>query len=206
MPLGRFPAGPAAASSLAPRTAAAPSFPTPALPTLTFTTSVDDLVSAVLDFPPRLRARQHLLLKAGWRRWAVFAVNGVLITLICALLLHLKAGWAVLGAGSFVGVSALLRWCLLRHAIKRRLPVALADEARTSLVTRGDQRRVGADVTGLTIGDAVTTQRIPWSRVEMVETERHVIVGAGTSSVAIPRHVGKPLLDIVRFARICGVG
>ncbi|HEY3407440.1 MAG TPA: hypothetical protein VGK53_04630 [Propionicimonas sp.] len=181
-------------------------FPTTALPMLSFTVSIDDLRAAVLDFPPALEWHKRLVLKDGWRRWATRSVDGFVLILLCNLfVLRLEPGWAMATAAGAMGAFALVRWSQLDHVIKRALPAAVEMGARNQLAARSDQRRVWADATGLTIGDAVITQQLLWAQVQLSETDHHVILGTERVSVAIQRRVGPPLLDFLRFARSCGV-
>jgi hypothetical protein len=125
---------------------------------------------------------------------------------LCQLLLHVRLGWAGLGAVALVGLSALLRWSRHDHIIKRLLPVILEKEARLNLARHGEYRRVWADASGVTVADATYINLVPWERLTLVDTDRHVIIGSAVYSVAIPRHVGQPLAELVGFARGRGVG
>lgn len=73
--------------------------------------------------------------------------------------------------------------------------------AREDLAARGDVRRIWADPSGVTIGDALGTTHAPWEKVSVLDSERHVIVVTPTRSLAIPRRLGAPAAALVAYSR-----
>lgn len=174
----------------------------PAPLVLTYTVSLTDMTAAVLDHPATRRQYEAAVRKAGWRRTLQTMPLPLALVLLANLyMFDLGLVWSVVSTVAMAGLLAVVRWSQIDHTITRSLPAAVERQALRDFARRGDQRWLSADVAGLTLGDAAATARFGWNQVSVSETERHVLLTVGPAAWAIPKGLGEPLADVVRFAR-----
>jgi hypothetical protein len=175
--------------------------------TLTFTVTLDDMMASVLDYEPTRRRYEAAVWKAGWlRSWWLLLLTLGLSLLANLYMFELEVTWSVLSTLGLGVLFCLVRWSQIDHIIKRSLPAIVQRQSLQQLAQRGEERRVTADAAGLTLGDAATSTRFGWAQVQLSETGRHVLLTAGEASWAIPKQLGEPLANLVRFARSHGAG
>ena len=175
--------------------------------TLTFTVTVADMMASVLDHETTRKRYVAEVWKWGWRRSVpMLALTLGLVLLANLFMFDLGVPWSVLSTVGIGVMFGLVRWSQLDHVVKRVLPSIVERQSLQQLAQRGDGRRIIADSGGVTLGDAASTARFGWAQVQLSETERHILLTAGTASWAIPKRLGEPLSDFVRFARIHGAG
>lgn len=173
----------------------------------TYTVTPEDLVASVLAHEATRRSYEAQLWKAGWRRsLPMTAFTLGLVFLANIFMFELDLGWSLLSTALLGVLFAVVQWSQIDHNIKGRLPGLLEKQALHELAQRGDQRRIGAETAGLTLGDAAATGRFGWNQVHLAETDRYVIVAAELTRWAIPKSVGEPLASFVRLARSHGAG
>ena len=176
--------------------------PGAAAPFLSYSATLADVMAAVTDDPATLERYEKQVWKAGWRRGLrtlPFTLGLVLLANI--FMLGLDLGWSVLSTVLLGGLFAVVTWSQVDHTVKRRLPAALERLARSELAEHGEQRRVVAEPTGVTLVDAAGSQHAGWHQVRLTETDRYVIVVAGPTRWAVPRTSGLQLASFVQFAR-----
>lgn len=180
---------------------------TPESLTLTFTVTVADMMASVWDHEPTRQRYVAEVWKAGWlRSWWLLLLTLGLALLTNLSMFELDVTTSVLSALGLGVLFGLVRWSQIDHVIKRSLPALLERQSLQQLAQRGDERRITADAAGLTLADAATAARFAWAEVRFSETGQHMLLSAGPASWAIPKNVGEPLANLVRFARSHGAG
>lgn len=173
----------------------------PAPLVLTYTVTVADTVASVLDHAPTRTQYEAAVRKAGWRRTLqTMPLPLVLVLLANLFMFDLGLVWSVASTAAMAGLLAVVRWSQIDHAITRSLPAVVEKQALRDLARRGDQRWLSADAAGLTLGDAAGSARFGWAEVGISATDRHVLLTIGPATWAIPKRLGEPLADVVRFA------
>ena len=174
---------------------------------LTFTVTVADMTASVLDHEPTRRRYEAAVWKAGWlRSWWVLLLTLGLLLLANLFMFELDVTWSVL---STLGLGVLFAWCRwsqIDHLVKRSLPASSNGSHCSSSPSGATSARITADATGVTLADAASAARFGWAEVQLAETDRHILLTAGQASWAIPKRLGEPLADLVRFARGHGAG
>jgi hypothetical protein len=179
---------------------------TPLSLSLAFTVTVDDMMASVLDHEPTRKRYEAAVWKAGWlRSWWLLALTLGLVLLANLFMFELDLTTSVFSALVLGVLFGLVRWSQIDHVIKRSLPAMVQRQSLHQLAERGDERHLTADATGVTLADAASSTRFGWAQVQLAETGRHVLLTTGSASWAIPKQLGEPLADLVRFARNHGV-
>lgn len=169
---------------------------------LSFTVTVDDMIASVLDHEPTRRRYQAAVWKAGWlRSWWLLLLTLGLALLANLYMFDLDVTWGVLSTLGLAVLFALVRWSQIDHLVKRSLPAMLERQSLRQLAQRGDERRITADAAGVTLADAASETRFGWAHVQLSDTGRHIRLTTGAASWAIPKQLGEPLADLVRFAQ-----
>ena len=172
---------------------------------LNFTVTVNDMMASVLGHEATRKRYVAEAWRTGWRHSVpMLALTLGLVLLANLFMFDLGVTWSLLSTVGLGVLFGLVRWSQLDHVIKGSLPTILERQSLQQLAQRGDGRRIAADAGGVTLGDAASTARFAWAEVQLVETERHILLTAGPASWAIPKQLGEPLADFVRFARIHG--
>jgi hypothetical protein len=165
------------------------------------------MTASVLDHPATRKRYEAAVWRAGWERsLRTMPLPLGLVLLANLFLLDLGVTWSVLSTVLLAGLFALVRWSQIDHGIKRGLPIAVEKQALHEFARRGDQRRISADSAGLTLADAASTVRLGWRQVTLSETGTHILLTVEPATWAIPKGLGAPLADFVRFARSQGAG